>query len=229
MKSILTTSALLAFLTSSSVFAANLTIPMSFEYLALDGNPIETSMFKHQSDLELTNGTHKIAIRYHDVVDDSFSDSQSFVKSAPFIVTLTVDGDYQYNLKPAKGDVIKQPKAFAKAPEVKISRQDKGSVSYSIEQTNFTEETFITNLFKTDKQQDFDTLAASATSHGTQVSNQAPVQSDIASATNITPTNNVIKEKATTPAQAEQMLQYWWLQADEKTRKEFMGWAIKQL
>ena len=32
-----------------------------------------------------------------------------------------------------------------------------------------------------------------------------------------------------TPAQAEQMLQYWWLQADDKTRKEFMGWAIKQL
>ncbi|WP_252345994.1 DUF2057 family protein, partial [Shewanella indica] len=30
-------------------------------------------------------------------------------------------------------------------------------------------------------------------------------------------------------AHAQQMLQYWWLQADEATRKEFMSWAIKQL
>ena len=56
MKSLFTTSALLAFLTSSSVLAANLTIPMSFEYLALDGAEVETSMFSHQSDLALTNG-----------------------------------------------------------------------------------------------------------------------------------------------------------------------------
>ncbi|GGP82293.1 DUF2057 domain-containing protein [Shewanella ulleungensis] len=235
MKSVFTTSALLAFLTSSSVFAANLTIPMSFEYLALDGEAIETSMFKHQSDLTLTNGTHKIAIRYHDVVDDSFSDSQSFVKSTPFIVTLTVDGDYQYNLKPANGDVIKKPKTYAKAPEVKVSRQDNGSVSYSVEQTNFTEETFITSLFKTNKQQDFESLSASATGDGTTVVAQAPEQSDIAVATNMAPVTvettvtKMPKNKATTPAQAEQMLQYWWLQADEKTRKEFMGWAIKQL
>ncbi|MGI2172208.1 DUF2057 domain-containing protein [Shewanella sp. MF05960] len=236
MKSVFTTSALLAFLTSSSVFAANLTIPMSFEYLALDGEAIETSMFKHQSDLTLANGTHKIAIRYHDVVDDSFSDSQSFVKSTPFIVTLTVDGDYQYSLKPANGDVIKKPKAFAKAPQVEVSRQDNGSVSYSVEQTNFAEETFITNLFKTNKQQDFESLSASATGDGKTVVTQAPVQSDIAVATNMAPvaavtsvTTKVPAGKATTPAQAEQMLQYWWLQADEKTRKEFMGWAIKQL
>ncbi|GGP50897.1 DUF2057 domain-containing protein [Shewanella saliphila] len=229
MKSVFTTSALLALLTSSSVFAANLTIPMSFEYLALDGEAIETNSFRHQSDLTLSNGTHKIAIRYHDVIDDSFSDSQSFVKSTPFIVTLAVDGDYQYNLKPAEGNVIKEPKTFAKKPQIKLSRKDNGSVTYSVQHTNFTEETFISNLFKTNQQQDFEDLSVSATTDAPQVIT-APVKSDIALATSVAPAASMAPAaNSANPAQAEQMLQYWWLQADEKTRKEFMGWAIKQL
>jgi len=233
MKSLFTTSALLACLTSSSVLAANLTIPMSFEYLALDGTEVETSMFNHQSDLALTNGTHKIAIRYHDVVDDSFSDSQTFIKSTPLIVTLTVDGDHQYLLQPAQGDVIKNPKAFAKKPQINIKRQDNMAVTYSVEQTNFTEDSFITSLFNKKNQNDIETLSASATGSGIQPTQKVAVQSDVASATTISApviaTVPAAAAQKTTPAQAEQMLQYWWLQADDKTRKEFMGWAIKQL
>ncbi|MBB1390718.1 DUF2057 domain-containing protein [Shewanella sp. SG44-6] len=229
MKSLFTTSALLACLTSSSVLAANLTIPMSFEYLALDGTEVETSMFNHQSDLALTNGTHKIAIRYHDVVDDSFSDSQTFIKSTPLIVTLTVDGDHQYLLQPAQGDVIKNPKAFAKKPQINIKRQDNMAVTYSVEQTNFTEDSFITSLFNKKNQNDIETLSASATGSGIQPTQTVAVQSDVASATTISATVPAAAAQKTTPAQAEQMLQYWWLQADDKTRKEFMGWAIKQL
>tara|TARA_R110002033_G_scaffold52058_3_gene99135 strand:- start:1433 stop:2134 length:702 start_codon:yes stop_codon:yes gene_type:complete len=233
MKSLFTTSALLACLTSSSVLAANLTIPMSFEYLALDGTEVETSMFNHQSDLALTNGTHKIAIRYHDVVDDSFSDSQTFIKSTPLIVTLTVDGDHQYLLQPAQGDVIKNPKAFAKKPQINIKRQDNIAVTYSVEQTNFTEDSFITSLFNKKNQNDIETLSASATGSGIQPTQTVAVQSDVASATTISApviaTVPAAAAQKNTPAQAEQMLQYWWLQADDKTRKEFMGWAIKQL
>ncbi|AZG72722.1 DUF2057 domain-containing protein [Shewanella livingstonensis] len=235
MKSLFTTSALLAFLTSSSVLAANLTIPMSFEYLALDGAEVETSMFNHQSDLTLTNGTHKIAIRYHDVVDDSFSDSQSFVKSTPLILTLMVDGDHQYRLQPANGDVIKNPKAFAKNPQISIKRQDNAAVTYNVEQTNFTEKSFLTSLFNNKNQHDIETLSASATGNGSQPVQALAVKSDIESATmsapTIAPTTAQVPAatQKTTPAQAEQMLQYWWLQADDKTRKEFMGWAIKQL
>ncbi|MGX9461706.1 DUF2057 domain-containing protein [Shewanella sp. A14] len=233
MKSLFTTSALLAVLSSSSVLAANLTIPMSFEYLALDGEEVETSMFNHQADLALTNGTHKIAVRYHDVVDDSFSDSQTFVKSTPLIVTLTVDGDYQYLLQPAEGNVIKKPKVFAKKPQINIKRQDNGLVNYSVEQTNFTENSFINNLFKGKKKHNIETLSASATGDGSQPMQALPAKSDVASATMsapvVVPTPPAVSSQKTNPAQAEQMLQYWWLQADEKTRKEFMGWAIKQL
>ncbi|AZG35672.1 MULTISPECIES: DUF2057 domain-containing protein [Shewanella] len=232
MKSLFTTSALLALLSSSSVLAANLTIPMSFEYLALDGTEVETSMFNHQSDLALTNGTHKIAIRYYDVVDDSFSDSQTFVKSTPLILTLMVDGDHQYQLQAAEGKVIKNPKAFAKKPQISITRQDNGSVTYSVKQTDFTDESFMTSLFQSKKQHDIETLSASATSNASQSVQTLPVIADVATATmsapDVTPVPAATAQKPS-PAKAEQMLQYWWLQADDKTRKEFMGWAIKQL
>ncbi|WP_076537037.1 DUF2057 domain-containing protein [Shewanella sp. UCD-KL21] len=232
---------LLALVTSTSALAANLTIPMSFEYLALDGKEIDTNKFTHKSDLDLSNGSHKIAIRYHDMIEDDFSDSQSFIKSAPFIVTIMVDGDHEYLLKPADGEFVKRPKSFAKDPQVIISRQDNGTVDYTITQTDFKEGSFLGGLFGSNKGDDIDALAASATS-----SNVAPAAVNTATATtaavtattvvastpaaatvSATPTTSPVADKAAT--HPEQMLQYWWLQADEQTRKEFMSWAIKQL
>ena len=88
MKSLLPVTAMLALFGPASALAGNLTIPMSFEYLAMDGQTIESSVFNHKAELALAPGEHKIAIRYNEMVEDDFTDGQSFVKSAPFIVTL---------------------------------------------------------------------------------------------------------------------------------------------
>lgn len=230
MKSVMPITALIALLGASSAMAANLTIPMAFEYLALDGKQVESSVFNHKSDLNLDNGTHKIAIRYHDMVQDDFSDSESFIKSSPFIVTLAVDGDHDYQLMPAEGEVIKRPKTFAKSPQVVITRKDGGNVNYKVAQTDIKEDSFVSKLFGGNDGQDIDVAAAAATS-------TVAVTANNAHATAVTPTSSV--EAATLPAtlpvnasdadHAQQMLQYWWLHADDKTRKEFMSWAIQQL
>ncbi|WP_394204023.1 DUF2057 domain-containing protein [Shewanella waksmanii] len=241
MKSLLPITAIVALLGASSAMAANLTIPMAFEYLAVDGKKIDTSLFSHQSDLALTEGSHKIAIRYHDMVQDDFSDSESFIKSSPFIVTIDVDGDYNYTLAPADG-VVKRPKSFAKSPQVVITREDKGTVNYKVTQTDYTEDSFFDSLFSRGNSQDIDTVAAAATGAAVASQPTAPVskpkpQSATVAAT-ATATTQAAQPQAATPANtkangdashAEQMLQYWWLQADEATRKEFMSWAIKQL
>ncbi|WP_153915490.1 DUF2057 domain-containing protein [Shewanella sp. TC10] len=228
--------ALLALVTSSSAMAANLTIPMSFEYLALDGKEIDTNMFTHKTNLDLENGNHKIAIRYHDMIDDDFSDSQSFIKSSPFIIDITVDGDHEYLLKPIDGEFVKKPKTFAKDPQVVISRKDNGSVNYTVTQTNYQESSFISNLFSGNKGEDIDALSASATDSNTKAMPVAAVATS-ATVAATAPASPKAKMPATADVPAgeqssthpEQMLQYWWLQADEETRKEFMSWAIKQL
>ncbi|WP_372870666.1 DUF2057 domain-containing protein [Shewanella sp.] len=236
MKSVLPVGALLALAASSSVFAGSLTIPMSFEYLALDGQQISTNSFTHKAELDLSPGTHKIAIRYHDMVEDDFSDSQSFIKSAPFIVTLRVDGDHDYFLKPASGEVVKKPKQFAKAPQVVVTRADKGEVSYKVVQTDYKEDSFVDRLFGGSKGVDIDEAAAAATAAGvgTVAATAAPVapvsqSAPVAATATQAPQATSPVPPAQTGDHAQQMLQYWWLQADEKTRKEFMSWAIQQL
>ncbi|MBR9729555.1 DUF2057 domain-containing protein [Shewanella intestini] len=228
-----TSAALIVLLTSSSVLAANLTIPMSFEYLALDGQEIKTNMFTHQADLALTNGEHKIAIRYHDLVEDDFSDSQTFVKSAPFIVTLTVDGDHQYQLQTPNGNNILHPNKFAEKPQILIKRADKGTVNYVVELTNLKENSFIGKLFNGGNSNNFDQLSTQATSNSAATHSTPPVITTSAIAAQTAPTNAVTATKSATHQatknQSQQMLQYWWQQADEKTKKEFMSWAIKQL
>ncbi|MCS6153938.1 DUF2057 domain-containing protein [Shewanella baltica] len=229
MKSLLPISSLLVLLGSASAFAADLNIPMSFEYLALDGKKVESSVFNHKSSLELTPGTHKIAIRYHEMVEDDFSDSQTFVKSAPFIVTLDVDGDYQYYLQAAEGKVVKKPKVYAQNPQIKLTRGDKGDVNFQVVNTNLEEESFVSRLFSGNQAVDVSGTAAAATGTAGAVVAVAPAPvatSATVSATSLTAPVDTSKATAANP---QQMLQYWWLQADEKTRKEFMSWAISQL
>ncbi|RTR34321.1 DUF2057 domain-containing protein [Shewanella atlantica] len=230
MKSLKPITAIIALLGSSSALAANLHIPMAFEYLAIDGKKIETSLFNHKSELDLSNGTHKIAIRYHDMVEDAFSDGESFVKSSPFIITLAVDGDHEYSLKPADGNFVKKPKSFAKSPQVVITRSDKGQVSYKVEQTEFTEDSFVNTLFGGGNGQDVASVATAATGGAVIASTTttAPVSKPAPIDAGITPVP-AIGDKASDAAHAQQMLQYWWLHADQETRKEFMSWAIKQL
>lgn len=229
MKSLLPISSLLVLLGSASAFAADLNIPMSFEYLALDGKKVESSVFNHKSSLELTPGTHKIAIRYHEMVEDDFSDSQTFVKSAPFIVTLDVDGNYQYYLQAAEGKVVKKPKVYAQNPQIKLTRGDKGDVNFQVVNTNLEEESFVSRLFSGNQAVDVSGTAAAATGAAGAVVAVAPAPvatSATVSATSLTAPVDASKATAANP---QQMLQYWWLQADEKTRKEFMSWAISQL
>jgi len=229
LKSLLPISSLLVLLGSASAFAADLNIPMSFEYLALDGKKVESSVFNHKSSLELTPGTHKIAIRYHEMVEDDFSDSQTFVKSAPFIVTLDVDGDYQYYLQAAEGKVVKKPKVYAQNPQIKLTRGDKGEVNFQVVNTNLEEESFVSRLFSGNQAVDVSGTAAAATGAAGAVVAVAPAPvatSATVSATSLTAPVDTSKATAANP---QQMLQYWWLQADEKTRKEFMSWAISQL
>lgn len=229
MKSIKPITALIALLGASSAMAANLSIPMAFEYLALDGKKVEGSLFNHKSDLELSQGTHKIAIRYHDMVQDDFSDSESFVKSSPFIVTLAVDGDYDYRLQPAEGEIIKKPKSFAKSPAVVISRIDGGAVNYKVTHTELTEDSFVSKLFNGNSGQDIETAAAAATGTAVAAHAAAPVQPAGTVEAVTLPAMLPANPTASDAAHAQQMLQYWWLHADDKTRKEFMSWAIKQL
>lgn len=232
MKALLPVTALLAMFGSATAMAGNLSIPMSFEYLALDGQTIETSIFNHKADLALAPGEHKIAIRYHELVEDDFSDSQSFIKSAPFIVTIVATDDGEYRLKPAGSDVVKYPEKFAKSPEVEIVSDNGSKLAYQVEYTDLKESSFFSRLLGDNSGVNVGQAAAAATASGMAVQAAQPTAAVQPVATAPVTSSAQTTAPQNTPnseAHAEQMLQYWWLQADEETRKQFMSWAIKQL
>jgi len=234
MKLLLSVSVMLVMTVSISAFAADLKIPMEFEYLALDGKKVKSNSFRHKSTLELNQGTHKIAIRYNDLVKDDFGDNRSFIKSSPFIITINIDGDHHYLLRPGEGKIIRNSKIFAKDPKVKISRSDNGPVSYQVFNTDWEEESFLSRLFSGNQTQDIAGNAATATNTGVSLAASgsatiaAETKADAVTATLPATVTEPHNANQTADANPQRMLQYCWLQADEKTRKEFMRWAFSQ-
>lgn len=233
MKAFLPAAVLLGLLGPVSAWAGTLTIPMNFEYLALDGQVIKSSMFKHKADLNLTPGEHKIAIRYSDMVEDDYSDSQNFIKSAPFIVTLTATQSGQYALTPAQGRV-KYPEQFAKQPDITLQSNNNAPVTYHVTYTDIKDSHFLSRLMGDDSGVNINEAAAAATLPAVTIQPQTTAVT--ANVNQASPAGTLESQspqatKATTQdaGHAEQMLQYWWQQADEPTRKAFMSWAIKQL
>lgn len=223
MKSLLSAGILITLLSVHSVVAATFSIPMEFEYIAIDGKPIKTNSFKHKAKLTITAGQHKIALRYKDLIRENYSDSETFVQSSPFIVTLTTSKNSHYELVP-KGNQISDPKNYAKAPKINIISSDNKSINYTVTHTNVKESSFIGRLFNgQDNHVDPKVLATELTSLTPKNTQNSSIQ--MPSSVNSSHINN-------TPASATQsakMLQYWWQQADPQTQKEFMSWAIKQL
>lgn len=211
MKLFLSLSVILSLFARAAI-ASSLSIPMNFEYLALNGKVIETNAFNHQSELTLTPGINNIAIRYSDMVPDDYSDSQSFIKSAPFIISLKAEKQGNYQLIPQNGSV-KDPKQFAKTPKVEILINGQ-QADYQVQGTNLKESSFFSKL----QGNGIDIAqAAAAATLASNTSSTAHMQQSRGNS------------QANSATHAEQMLQYWWLQADEQTRKTFMTWAIKDL
>jgi uncharacterized protein YccT (UPF0319 family) len=214
---------------STVLHAENLNIPMVFEFLALDGQKVERSLVSHKSDLALTPGDHEIAIRYSDMVEGDITDTPESVKSAPFIITLQVEQGAEYLLRPAGGVRIREPFEFAKAPEIEITRTDGAQVTYSFTQTDISQRDFDTKLYG-------ERLAPAATVAAAPAAAEAAAQGVPAGgaaeeiyALDVVGDKEVTAVEGGQGASPEQMLRLWWERADEQTRKDFLGWAIKQL
>lgn len=221
---------LIALFGASAVSAANMKIPMAFEYLALDGQKVKKSVFMHKSKLKLSPGQHEIALRYHDMVESEVSDTDEDVKSPAFIITLNVTDGADYYLEVGGNGEIDDPREFALAPDVVVTRKGGGKVDYKLTHTDIEEKSFNIQLYGQSPEQQKPAL----------VSHNAPTTA--AAAAQYTPEPELVSTPvgATTAAAApapatgttatpEQMLHLWWQRADEKTRKEFLSWAVQQL
>ena len=187
-----------------SLNAAQLTIPDVFEFLALDGKEIGSSFLSHRERLELTEGKHKIALRYKDVVIDPDLGYESVINSKPFIVTLQVKQGVSYRLEPEKS-AFRDRHAFAKNPVVTLSSEaGKQPVAVKTGKPESRQEKWVRD---------------------TALKNNKPDQPPVLPET-------IASRQPEQPKVGKEdvgeRLRYWWSQADKETRQEFMGWVVGQ-
>lgn len=233
MKPLLSLTVVFFLCSSSALFAASLTIPMKFEYVTLDGKKVSSGKFMHKSNLQLDQGSRRVALRYSDMVDNDVSDTKESVQSTVFVVTLRVDGNFKYTLAPEGGDRVSNPEQFAKSPNVVVTRGNGGAVEYEVTQTGMAKREFMSALDDSDKLAGTAFVPVSAApAAATTPSESVAVSTEVlGNSSQVQPAATVVPASAATTSElsATEMLQKGWQQADEKTRKEFLSWAIRQL
>ncbi|GAA4897738.1 DUF2057 domain-containing protein [Ferrimonas pelagia] len=212
---------------SPTGWANSLTIPLEFEYLAVNGEKITSSLFSHKDKVDLKPGVNKIAIQYKDLIREAIGDNHKRVSSNPFVITLDAAPDEDYRLLPAsKIRDIKEAERFAQAPKLKILTSNKQEVPFQFALTQGDDPNMLEQLMGAPapaQSLEQQAIAASAATSVGAVVATAPTSTDL-EATTAAPTS-----AGDNAIQAEAMLKYWWQQADEPTRKAFMSWAVQQL
>ncbi|MCU7918761.1 MAG: DUF2057 domain-containing protein [Candidatus Thiodiazotropha sp. (ex Epidulcina cf. delphinae)] len=191
---------LLMSLLASPVGAARLVIPDIFELLAVDGKQTERSFLAHIDTVELSEGVHKIALRYMDVVMDPDLGYETVVNSPPFIITLNTKAGETYKLEPAR-EAYRDREAFVRNPLVRIRNEaDNQNLAIAIDKPEEQLGRWVRETSMTPKPADRQSMAGQA--------------------------ENAEKPELQAVSKAGEKLKYWWLRADKKTRQAFMSWIV---
>ncbi|TKB58565.1 YccT family protein [Ferrimonas aestuarii] len=209
--------------------AAELNIPLSFEFVAVNGEEVESNFFSHKDELEVGLGQHTVALVYKDLIEERYGDGHQKVTSAPFLLHINVDADTTYTIRPSERITeVKQAKAFADKPTLTISRADGKTADYRVEMTSIKQESLFETLTKgvsPEQEQKMQVIAATNPNAAPAATAAVTTSAVAASA----PSKTSVDLSNDTQLNPNAMLKYWWQQADEKTRKEFMSWAIQNM
>ena len=197
--------------------AAELVIPKSFEFLAVDGKDLDPGAlaWNRTKSVELSPGLHRVAFKFYEVVPDEDNPrTDEFLNSEPILLTIQVSANKSYQLVPHP-DMQKDMRAYAANPRLKIVDQSGLKADYELTVLGQNQEP---------------TLSQKLTQPGAKKAvAAAPVEpvNDVTRATLPQPTASAAAPvNGAAPAAA--MLQYWWSQADAQTRSEFMRWVYSQ-
>ena len=216
---------IILFSLASHAFAASkLSIPSEFEFLAVDGKAISSPLLNRTSSINLPQGQHKVAMRFHDFYEDDITGSHGYLKSSPFVINLLVDGTNNYQLAGLGDQLINDPEKYAKQPKITIRRVDNGKVVYSVKNTQFKEGSILGEVLGGEAKKDVRAFAVQQTTiHKVHASTQHKYDNDD---TPYQRKNLTVIEKD--DVTAKKMLKYWWTKADAKSREQFLIWLQQQ-
>ncbi|KGQ56223.1 Uncharacterized protein conserved in bacteria (DUF2057) [Gallibacterium anatis] len=201
---------------SMSSLAATVTVTPNISLLAIDGEKAKSSLTKSQNSFNINdNNKHQVVVRVSEVVDNG-SDKTLF-ESDPIIVTFQA-GNQDLVISAPRLDNMRNANMFAKDPKIVVKTSADQTVTSKqdiLKQTGIFPDTRIA-----------EDLAEYNASQGVAavpnlVSVSMPAAIPTAAGAKAT------KAKITVQGEnvAEQMLQYWYQQADKETQARFLKWA----
>lgn len=201
---------------SMSSLAATVTVMPNISLLAIDGEKAKSSLTKSQNSFNINdNNKHQVVVRVSEVVDNG-SDKTLF-ESDPIIVTFQA-GNQDLVISAPRLDNMRNANMFAKDPKITVKTSADQTVTSKqdiLKQTGIFPDTRIA-----------EDLAEYNASQGVAavpnlVSVSMPAAIPTAAGAKAT------KAKITVQGEnvAEQMLQYWYQQADKETQARFLKWA----
>ena len=201
---------------SMSSLAATVTVTPNISLLAIDGEKAKSSLTKSQNSFNINdNNKHQVVVRVSEVVDNG--SGKTLFESDPIIVTFQA-GNQDLVISAPRLDNMRNANMFAKDPKIVVKTSaDQTVVSKQdiLKQTGIFPDTRIA-----------EDLAEYNASQGVAavpnlVSVSMPAAIPTAAGAKAT------KAKITVQGEnvAEQMLQYWYQQADKETQARFLKWA----
>ena len=201
---------------SMSSLATTVTVTPNISLLAIDGEKAKSSLTKSQNSFNINdNNKHQVVVRVSEVVDNG-SDKTLF-ESDPIIVTFQA-GNQDLVISAPRLDNMRNANMFAKDPKIVVKTSADQTVASKqdiLKQTGIFPDTRIA-----------EDLAEYNASQGVAavpnlVSVSMPAAIPTAAGAKAT------KAKITVQGEnvAEQMLQYWYQQADKETQARFLKWA----
>ena len=207
-------------LASTASFAGVVTSSSNIDFLAIDGQKASKSLLKETRSFNINDtNTHQVVVRVGEIVR-SGSDRTLF-ESDPIVVTFQGSNeDIQISAERLSNE--RDVENFKANP--KITVKTASGVEIPTKQEYLKQEGFLPNVNLVENLSDYNSSGAPAavTSFAT-----ATMPATVAT---VGSNGKVQKGKVTVQGEnaAEQMLQYWYQQADKETQQRFLNWVKKQ-
>ena len=209
---------------ATPTWAADLTVADNIELNVVNGKTYQASvkLFGTAEKIELNDGDQQLIFRIFDNIRSG--NNQNLFRSEYYLITFSDQGDE--NLKLAASPILNMTAArqFDKKPVFTLLNSDGNAVPFKLAQMR--REGMKVNRNMLNELREFN-----ATGHEAAIEARAPfaalamMNSDSA----LLPDRNNVQTKIGDVLLSEQMLHYWFQQADPETRKRFMNWAGRSM
>ncbi|MGC7559444.1 curli polymerization inhibitor CsgI-related protein [Pasteurella sp. PK-2025] len=206
-----------ALFTSTASFAGVITSSSNIDFLAIDGQKASKSLLKETRSFNINdNQTHQVVVRVSEIVR-SGSDRTLF-ESEPIVITFQGIAD-DILISAPRLETERDANKFKKDPVIHVKTVSGAEVS--TKQEYLKQEGFLPSVNLIENLSEYNASGAPAAVAGFASTTMPAAIPGFAKAQ---------KGKITVQGEnvAEQMLQYWYQQADKETQQRFIQWAKNQ-